>query len=358
MGQFQTIGYLSRLSANHFVAGDSSRADGGAALRPGYFWLYPPFALYVVAPLAWLSDAWAYALLAGIEVMALGISLWLLQRLEPFRRMRREWLLAIALSARAGRDHHRPEQCAHHAVRRRRRDSLDPWTGGPSLRPARAARDQADEDVVGLRHRAGRMERHGVVAAGYLLCVSDAPGPSASTNLGLGEYSIFPNCSGEPYLGLSLGNVGRKRPDADHLGVHRSGIDAWRRSSPGERPVRPCGTWESACCWRSPRNPYAQFYDALVFAVPATVWWAERDRWRDEPWLVVAALLAVAWCNEQWLYSWGALSTAAGLLWLPKVSLVGPVAAVWLVLAARQAIWSSSSPWRTYDAKAQRQPLA
>ena len=77
----------------------SSRFDWEQALNPNYFWRYPPFALYLVAPLAWLPEMYAYSVLVGIEIVALGISLWLLRRLEPFRDMRAEWFLAIALSA-------------------------------------------------------------------------------------------------------------------------------------------------------------------------------------------------------------------------------------------------------------------
>jgi hypothetical protein len=91
-------------------------------------------------------------------------------------------------------------------------------------------------------------------------------------------------------------------------------------------------------------NPYAFFYDALVLAVPATVWWAERDRWSRTPWLVVGALLAVMWCWEQWLYSWGAVAMAAGIWWRPPVSVVGPASAIWLVLASREAMRESTSP--------------
>ena len=84
-------------------------------------------------------------------------------------------------------------------------------------------------------------------------------------------------------------------------------------------------------------NPYAQFYDALVLAVPATVWWAERAQWNRRPWLVVGTMLAVAWCVEQWSYSWGVLLMTAGVRWHPPVSLVGPTAALWLVLEATKS---------------------
>jgi hypothetical protein len=84
-------------------------------------------------------------------------------------------------------------------------------------------------------------------------------------------------------------------------------------------------------------NPYAFFYDALALAIPATVWWAERDHWRRKPWLIVGVLLALAWCSEQWLYSWGVAATTAGLSWRPPVSIVGLAASLWLVLATGQA---------------------
>ena len=84
-------------------------------------------------------------------------------------------------------------------------------------------------------------------------------------------------------------------------------------------------------------NPYAFFYDALVLAIPATVWWAERDRWARKPWLIVGALLALMWCSEQWLYSWGVVAASAGVPWRPPVSIVGLTTAIWLILAAREA---------------------
>jgi hypothetical protein len=84
-------------------------------------------------------------------------------------------------------------------------------------------------------------------------------------------------------------------------------------------------------------NPFVFFYDALVLAIPATAWWVERDRWARTPWLIVGALIALAWCWEQWLYPWGMIGINAGFDVRPPVSLVGPVAAVWLVLATREA---------------------
>src|SRR5688572_59783 len=65
---------LLKTVADDYVARDWAHLYGTVehALHPCYFWLNPPFALYVVAPLAWLPDVWAYAQLAEVEVMALA----------------------------------------------------------------------------------------------------------------------------------------------------------------------------------------------------------------------------------------------------------------------------------------------
>ena len=115
-------------------------------------------------------------------------------------------------------------------------------------------------------------------------------------------------------------------------------VVAWR--APGT-PLRHLGI---AVLLTVSASPYLFFYDALVLAIPATVWWAERDRWARTPWLIVGALLALTWCSEQWLYSWSWFASAAGIFWRPPVSIVGVTAAVWLLLAAREAVRSPSNP--------------
>jgi hypothetical protein len=85
-------------------------------------------------------------------------------------------------------------------------------------------------------------------------------------------------------------------------------------------------------------NPFAFFYDALLLAIPATVWWAERDRWSRNPWLIVGWLIALMWCSEQWLYSWGVVTARGGVPWRPPVSIVGLSTAIWLILVGREAM--------------------
>jgi hypothetical protein len=92
-------------------------------------------------------------------------------------------------------------------------------------------------------------------------------------------------------------------------------------------------------------NPYVFFYDGLMLAVPATVWLAERERWDRRWWLAAGALIAVIWCGEHWLYTWGVVPESLGVeLWSPPVSFVGPAVAIWLVLATSQAWYSRTAP--------------
>ena len=340
---------LLKAVADHFVAADWSHlySTGEQALRPGLFWLYPPFARYLVAPLAWLPEVWAYTLLASVEVVALAASLWMLRRLEPFRHMRREWLLAIALSAPAmttviaGQSSALIMLCVVGAA------TL--WTQGRSVHAFALLGLLAIKPnwgaVFGLLAIVRGEWKGAAAMAGValLLCVLTLPLGlqvwKGFLGVSTANAEIFANYDSYKLItirGFIEGILGKSDLTLAlwmcvAAGLIVAAVRAWRAPGP---PLRHLGV---GLLLAVAANPYAQFYDALVLAVPATVWWAERDRWRRGPWLIVATLLAVAWCGEQWIYSWGALAASAGPRWFPPVSLVGPAAAVWLVLAAGQA---------------------
>jgi glycosyl transferase family 87 len=338
-----------KIVADHFVAGDWSRlyAVGEQTLYPGYFWRYPPFALYIVAPLAWLSDTWAYIVLISVEAMALGASLWLLRRLEPFRRMREEWLLAIVMSAPAltvlvtGQSSALIMLCMVGAA------AL--WTNGRVIGACALLGLLAIKPnwgvVFGLL-AIGRREWKGAAAmasVAVLLCVTSLPlgrqlwadflSGSIGSTLALEGYEAQKHITVRGFLEGLVGksDVTMSLWALAAVGLTVAALVAWR--APGS-PLRHIGI---GVLLAISANPYGFFYDALALAIPGTVWWAERDQWSRRRWLTVGVLLSIAWCTEQWLYSWGVVLKAAGLQWAPPVSLVGPIAAVWLVLAARQA---------------------
>jgi Glycosyltransferase family 87 len=342
--------------ADHFMAGDWSRlyAVGEQALDPHYFWRYPPFALYLVAPLAFLPDMWAYWVLVGTEVIALAVSLWLLRRMEPFRDMRPEWFLAIVLSAPmlstivTGQSSALIMLCIVGAA------SL--WTRGRVTHACAVLGLLAIKPnwgiVFGLLAITRREWKGATAMAGVavLLCALSLPlgfqlwkdffGISVGHSLTLAGYqpqklitlrAFLEGTLGKGDLTLILWAIA-----AAALIV--AAVLAWR--APGS-PLRYLGI---GVLLAVAANPYAFFYDALVLAIPATVWWAERDRWARKPWLVVGVLLALTWCSEQWLYSWGVVAVGAGVPWRPPVSIVGLTTSIWLVLAAREAVRPRPTP--------------
>jgi hypothetical protein len=348
-----------KIVADHFVAGDWTRlyAVGEQALNPGYYWRYPPFALYLVAPLAWLPRVWAYAVLAGVEVVALGVSLWLLRQLHPFREMRAEWLLAIALSAPAlttivtGQSSALIMLCVVSAAVL--------WTRGKPIHACALLGLLAIKPnwgiVFGLMAIVRGDWKGAATMAGVavLLCVLSLPlglqlwadflGTSMSNAAILSDYAPQKLITVRGFLEGMLG-----RDDLAFIlwaivaaAVTVAAALAWRTQGP---PLRHVGI---GLLLAVSANPYASFYDGLVLAVPATSWWAERRQWTPTPWLIVGVLLVLIWCSEHWLFSWGVLLAPAGLRWMPPVSIVGPAAAVWLVLAAQQARRQPAFPGKT-----------
>jgi glycosyl transferase family 87 len=342
--------HLLKTVADHFMAGDWSRlyTVGAGALDPRFPWRYPPFALYVVAPLAWLPDVWAYSALAGVEVLAVAAALRLLQRLEPFRDMRAEWVLAIVLSAPmlttivAGQSSGLIMLCIAGAA------SL--WARGEVTRAGAVLGLLAIKPNWGIvfgvmavvqRKWNGAWAMAGVAA---LLCALTLPlgfqlwadflGNSVGPSFRLEGQDPWDQITLRAFLEgtMGRGDLTLVLWTVAATALVIAAVLAWRTPGP---PLRHLGI---GVLLGVSVNPYAFFYDALVLAIPATVWWAERDRWNRTPWLIVGALLALMWCWEQWLYSWDWLATAAGIpWWRPRVSIVGFVTPIWLVLAAREA---------------------
>ncbi len=73
-------------------------------------------------------------------------------------------------------------------------------------------------------------------------------------------------------------------------------------------------------------NIYTNFYDALVLAVPAAVWWMGRSRYTAWAWKGIGAIVGAIW-----LLQWISLYTP---LWPGQYSLVGICLFAWLLLEA------------------------
>lgn len=76
-------------------------------------------------------------------------------------------------------------------------------------------------------------------------------------------------------------------------------------------------------------NMYVEFYDALLLAVPAAIWWTHRERYPPASWKAAGVAAAASWL---WMWLWFIGSTPR---W---PSLVGGFLALWIVAEAARAL--------------------
>jgi hypothetical protein len=78
-------------------------------------------------------------------------------------------------------------------------------------------------------------------------------------------------------------------------------------------------------------NPYASFYDGFVLIVPGTLWLAHRDEYSARAWWIVGAWIAAYWFWDMAVFYYGAFVPA---LASPRLSAGGLLLSAWLVTEA------------------------
>jgi len=78
-------------------------------------------------------------------------------------------------------------------------------------------------------------------------------------------------------------------------------------------------------------NPYASFYDGLVLIVPGTVWLAHRDEYPPRTWLMIGAWIGAYWFWDMAVFYYGTFVPA---LATPGLSAGGLLLSGWLVTEA------------------------
>jgi hypothetical protein len=338
---------LFKAVADRFAAGQTAGlyAHGDGMLVPRYLWIHPPFVLWLIAVLAPLPPLGAYLLLATTAAGATAWSLRLLDRARSLGDARDLWVLSVLCSAPllttvvTGQLSGLILLClaAAGAV----------WTGGNAVGAAAllgllVAKPNWGAFFGLMMLVRGEWRAAAAMAAVALACCA------SSLPLGLDLWAEFFR-SGVETMALQ----GRQEPYT--LVTLRGFLDAVMPS-----PAVALATWgasaavllgAAASLWRrsasSPldcvaatvllilaANPYAHFYDALALVVPATVWWTERERWPHAAWKIVGAMIALAWTWEHAAWSWPMLLRGAGIDVKLPFSLVGPVAAAWLLVWA------------------------
>ena len=333
------------ITATQFVSGDwtdlyTLRLDSA---HPGYFWRYPPYVLLLIAPLAWTTPAAAYAVLASSAVAALAASLAVLSRVRPIRDPVL-WGLAIALSAPALTTTITGQLSALLLLCVVIATAL--WDSGRVTAAGIVLGLMAVKPNLGIffglyaiatAQWRGAAAMLGVAAA---LCLATLPlgsdlwidfiAVSRANVDSTASYYAYKLVTLKGFLNVVVG------PDriaglfwaALAIGLIGGSVWSWRRA-----PAQPVRQLAEAMLLAIAVSPYGFFYDALLLAFPATVWWWERDRWDRRRWLAVGVLIAVVWCWEHAAHTWVELLAQAGWSYRLPFSLVGPAAAVWLVLS-------------------------
>jgi hypothetical protein len=338
--------WFLRLVARHFVAGDIERlyAVGAQALDPQYFWRYPPFALFFVAPLAMVPDHLAHGCVILVQLVALGASMVLMARLVDLRGYAIEWALAIALSAPffsvlvTGQNSALITLCVVGAAALLA-SGRPAWAGLLlgllAVKPNWGAFFFAYLVVAAQWRGAAAM-----ICTTGALCLTTLLLPAhlwrdfvrislASDQL-LSDYEAFKLITLKGFLDASIGRglVATGLWVVATVCLVAAAITVWRRPA---SPLRHLGT---VVLLAVAVNPYASFYDALLLAVPATAWWGIPATHRRGAWRVIGLLVVTAWLGQQVAFGWLPLLVQRGITWVPPWSLVGPVAAVWLCLEA------------------------
>ena len=78
-------------------------------------------------------------------------------------------------------------------------------------------------------------------------------------------------------------------------------------------------------------NPYASFYDGLVLIVPGTLWLAHRDEYPARAWWMLGAWIGAYWFWDMAVFYYGAFVPALGT---PRLSAGGLLLSGWLVTEA------------------------
>jgi len=314
-----------------------------------YFWRYPPFAFYLVWPLSWLGQGAAYATLVIIELLAMIGALWLMLRTVRLEPHVLPWAAAILCSAPAAST------------------LIIGQSSGLLLLVLAAAVFLWHKDkrllaciVLGLlaikpnwgiffglfalvwREWRGAGAMLGVVG---LLVLSSLPlgtgiwqqflDASFANDAVVGQYEAFKQITLKGFLGAVL-------PQAFSgwvwalcsVGLVLWTGWTWTRLKTSGRGAHALGL---TLLLAVAVNPYASFYDALVLAVPATLWWANRERYPRTLFLSIGGLIGLMWVWEYFtMYYAGNLQTL-GLNLATPFSLVGPCAALWLVFEGLSA---------------------
>lgn len=339
--------YQLWLAGQRFVSGEWGSIYS-TEFTSGSFWLYPPYALYLVAGLALLPATAAYGFLIGLEVGAVALCVRLFRQiLGPC-----DWL-TFAAGAFASAAFTSVVVIGQSSGLLALSITLAAWLLARD-RPVLAGIALAFLGLkpnwvfafVALLVVTRRWKAVAAMATtGAVLMLSTIPlgpdlwGAFATSTVGVSELILERY---QPHMLITMHAFWRSvLPEAlGHLavplwllGLAPMGLAllATWIARPNDLP-RALG---AAVLFTISANVYTNFYDALLLIVPAASWWGASERYGAGAWWAIGGLLSALWL-WQWISLYGMTH--------PPGSFAGPLVAGWLLVDG----WDA---WRGREAR-------
>jgi len=313
----------------------------------GYFWLYPPYLLYPYALATFLPPVGYY----GVAVMAIlaltGAGLKMLAVALPSRSFETIGLFVVASAALFGTLVNGQHSAlllvgvagALWALRGNREFTAGLFLGLVGIKPnwalffiawlvvARRWRTLGGMALVGAAMILSTLPLGLDAWRAYLAAGPAGVGDLLDPATGAYSYPAHKLVTFEAFARSTLGALSPAAGQVAWVGLELLAVVAclsvWLRSSDVRDQLAITVLVAVAA------NPYVEFYDALLLAVPAAVWWTGRARYRPGTWRLVGAAAASIWV-WQWVWALG----SPGPDW---PSLVGGFLAVWIAAEMSRA---------------------
>lgn len=334
--------YCFYSAGQQFLESGAQSVYSGQCIR-NYYWLYPPYMLYPYALVSAILPAPTYYLLAAAAIVGVtALALKLLAVSLPIRQLRFETLAlfvvgSAALFATLVTGQHSAVLLlgaagALWALRDDRRFTAGLFLGLIGIKP-----NWAIVFVLWLLVTRRWSTLGGMAVVGVLLILSTAPmgigtwveylaaGPRGVADLldgPKGDLS-YPAHKLITFEAFTRSTIGALSPLAGRLSwfvleavAIGTALVVWIRSSDVRDEIAVTVLVVVAA------NIYVEFYDALVLALPAAVWWTGRGRYPGTIWRVIAVAAVAIW-TWQWVWTVG----SPGPAW---PSLLGGFMALWI----------------------------
>jgi len=333
--------FVLREVARSFLAGDWSSIYSDRQLSTGtYYFRYPPFVLYLIAPLAVLPPMVAYVVVCVTQLTAAAGTLWVLCRIRRPAEMR------IVIAGVFG------SAALAHVINSGQNSALLALVIGVAAYCWSAGRNVLAGVCVGLLackpnwlpvFGAFVLWRGGL-RAGVALALTIASFVLSTLPLGAGLWGdFFAMTAGagriaaiyEAYMEITLlaslksvlgWTVLAKIVWGGSVAVLTAlVIRAIRDGRPTGRSVALVTLFAVVA------NPYVSFYDGFVLVVPATLWSAHRDEYPGRAWWIIGGLIATYWIWDMAIFYY---KSVVPVFAEPRVSAAGMILTAWLLTEA------------------------